>query len=255
MDWSLLACGRGGHVTYEPDESELAARLHVATPAGESWRCLRCGAFVPGEPRGHGPVADAPRVIRGRMLRDLVLMRLLAVERLVEGLALIIAAIAVWAWQGYQGTYSALLSKELPILQQAAEQFGWDLQHSLIAKWALDIANVGSGTLALLGGFLILYGLLRWAEAVGLWLAKRWGEYLAVVLTTVFLPWEIAELIHHVTVMKVVLLLVNIAAVVWLVWTKYLFGARGGRAALERSLAEVSILEVERAAAQGEPEG
>lgn len=184
------------------------------------------------------------------MLRDLVIMRLLAVERLIEGLALIIAAIAVWSWQGYRGTYSALLSKELPILQQAAEQFGWDLQHSWIAKWALDIANVGTGTLALVAGFLIVYGFLRWAEAVGLWLAKRWGEYLAVVLTTVFLPWEIVELIHHVTVMKVVLLLVNVAAVVWLVWTKYLFGARGGRAALEASLAEVSILEVERSAVE-----
>lgn len=255
MDWSLLACGRGGHVTFRPDETDLAERLHVTTPAGDSWRCLRCGTFVPGEPSTSGPASEAPRVIRGRMLRDLVIMRLLAVERVIEGFALIVAAIAVWAWQGYKGTYSALLSRELPILQQAAEQFGWDLQHSLIAKWALDIANVSTGTLALLGGFLILYGLMRWVEAVGLWLAKRWGEYLAVVLTTVFLPWEIAELLHHVTVMKAVLLLVNIAAVVWLVWTKYLFGARGGRAALERSLAEVSILEVERAAAQGEPDG
>lgn len=250
MDWSLLACGRGGHVTFRPDETDLAERLHVTTPAGDSWRCLRCGTFVPGEPRTSGPASEAPRVIRGRMLRDLVIMRLLAVERVIEGFALIVAAIAVWAWQGYKGTYSALLSRELPILQQAAEQFGWDLQHSLIAKWALDMANVGTGTLALLGGFLIVYGLLRWAEAVGLWLAKRWGEYLAVVLTTVFLPWEVVEVIHHVTVMKVILLLVNVAAVIWLVWTKYLFGVRGGRDALERSLAEVSILEVESAAVQ-----
>ena len=90
---------------------------------------------------------------------------------------------------------------------------------------------------------MILYGLLRWLEGVGLWLAKRWGEYLAVVLTSVCLPWEILELTHHVTAIKVVLLLVNIAAIIWLVWTKHLFGARGGKAAFEAKRASVSILE------------
>jgi hypothetical protein len=46
----------------------------------------------------------------------------------------------------------------------------------------------------------------------------------------------------------VVVLLINVAAVVYLVWSKRLFGIRGGHAAYEASLHEVSLLEVEQAA-------
>src|SRR5262249_42147525 len=66
VDWSLRACARKGHVTYAPTEPELRRRLHAATPVGEAWRCLRCGAFVPGRPHGSGPADDAPLVPRGR---------------------------------------------------------------------------------------------------------------------------------------------------------------------------------------------
>jgi hypothetical protein len=70
VDWSLLKCARKGHVTYAPDEPALRDRLHVATPAGEAWRCLRCGTYVHGEPHGRGPADHAPLVMRGRELRD-----------------------------------------------------------------------------------------------------------------------------------------------------------------------------------------
>lgn len=182
------------------------------------------------------------------MLRDLIIMRLLAVERFIEGLGLILAALVVWRWDGMKGDFASLWSKDLPLLQQIAEQFGWDLQHSVVARWIIDATDVTASTLFGIGALMILYGLLRWLEGVGLWLAKRWGEYLAVVLTSVFLPWEILELTHHVTAIKVLLLLVNIAAIIWLVWTKYLFGARGGKAAFEAKRASVSILEVEKSA-------
>jgi hypothetical protein len=45
-----------------------------------------------------------------------------------------------------------------------------------------------------------------------------------------------------------VALLINVAAVVYLLWSKRLFGVRGGHEAYERALHEVSLLEVEQAA-------
>lgn len=57
-------------------------------------------------------------------------------------------------------------------------------------------------------------------EGVGLWLAKRWGEYFAVVATSLFLPVEIYELTEKVTALRVGVFVVNIAAVVWLVVSK-----------------------------------
>src|SRR5207244_11008920 len=74
MDWNLRHCSRKGHVTYAPTEAELRDRLHGPTPAGEAWRCLRCGDYVIGAPRGEGPAERAPQVLRGRALRDAVIL-------------------------------------------------------------------------------------------------------------------------------------------------------------------------------------
>src|SRR5207245_2654745 len=84
-------------------------------------------------------------------------------------------------------------------------------------------------------------------EATGLWLLKRWGEYVAVVGTSAFLPLEIYELIEKVTVIRVGAFIINIAAVAYLLYTKRLFGLRGGRAAHEAERHSASLLEIERA--------
>jgi hypothetical protein len=79
-------------------------------------------------------------------------------------------------------------------------------------------------------------------EAVGLWLAKRWGEYFAAVATALFLPIEIYELTEHATKFKIATFALNVLAVVYLVWTKRLFGVRGGGKAYEAELTSESLL-------------
>lgn len=64
--WELITCGLGGHVTYAPDDSALAARLRASTGLGEVWRCLRCGDFALGGPQGRGAPEDAPLIMRGK---------------------------------------------------------------------------------------------------------------------------------------------------------------------------------------------
>ena len=72
------------------------------------------------------------------------------------------------------------------------------------------------------------YALLLLVESFGLWSGRRWGEYFSVVATSVFLPWEIYRPHREAHLVRVSLLLINIAAVAWLVWSKRLFGVRGG---------------------------
>jgi len=62
-----------------------------------------------------------------------------------------------------------------------------------------------------------LYGLLFLVEAVGLWLQKRWAEYLTSIATGSFIPFEIYELMHAVTAARIAALVVNIAVVVYLI--------------------------------------
>jgi hypothetical protein len=79
-------------VTYAPDEPNLRERLTAPTTAGTAWRCLRCGAFVPGDPHGRGPAAAAPLLRQGRELRDELILRVFAVERFLRFLVLGAAA-------------------------------------------------------------------------------------------------------------------------------------------------------------------
>lgn len=54
-----------------------------------------------------------------------------------------------------------------------------------------------------LGGVLVFYAVLHATEGIGLLLRKRWAEYITVVMTGFFIPYEIYILIHHTTHSKV----------------------------------------------------
>ncbi len=248
MDWNLQTCGRRGHETYAPNEPELRERLHVQTPAGEAWRCLRCADYVVGIPKGSGPADDAPEVPRGRLLRDKRIMRLLACERLLRGLGLVGLAVLVFVFRGSRSNLQQSFRTDLPLLRPLADQIGWNIDNSKIIRGIDDVFSFSSKTLTWIAVGLLAYAVLQFIEATGLWLVKRWGEYFAVVATSIFLPWEIYELIDRVTWLRIVLLLINVAAVVWLIWSKRLFGLRGGGAAYHREHEAESLLTVERAA-------
>jgi uncharacterized membrane protein (DUF2068 family) len=248
MDWSLRGCSRQGHATYAPDEPELRDRLRADTALGESWRCLRCGTFVVGDPAGRGPAEDAPIVLRGKALREAFILRILAVERWIRAFILGLLAVAVIEFESTQTSLQAWFERELPKLQPLARQFNYNLDKSPTVQHLRTLLHSRHGTLHLVEAFLIGYALLQLAEGIGLWSLKRWGEYVAAVGTSVFLPLEVYELTKEVTWLKVVAFVINIALVVYLVGRKRLFGVRGGRAAFERERHEDSLLEVESSA-------
>ena len=250
MDWNLSTCGRRGHETFAPDEPELRERLRVDTPAGEAWRCLRCATYVVGPPRYSGPADNAPEVPRGRLLRDKRIMRLLAAERVLRGLGLLTLAVLVFVFRKSKGDLRASFNTDLPLLRPLADQIGWNVDNSKIVRGINDVFSLSETTLVWIAVGLIVYAVLQFIEGTGLWLMKRWGEYFAVVATSIFLPWEIYELTERITWLRVVLLLINVAAVVWLLWSKRLFGLRGGGKAYDAEHDAESLLTVERAAAQ-----
>ncbi len=62
------------------------------------------------------------------------------------------------------------------------------------------------------------YGLLFATEGIGLWLEKRWAEYLTIIATGSFIPFELYELVRKLTVVRAGALVANIAAVAYLVY-------------------------------------
>jgi uncharacterized membrane protein (DUF2068 family) len=250
VDWNLRSCARHGHVTYAPDEAEYRAKLEARTPLGEAWRCLRCGSYVLGTPHGTGSADDAPVLLRGRALRSAFILRALAIERWVRGLVLALLGIAVFKLKSTQVSLQDLFEKDVKTLDPFFRQIHFKVSDSTTITSIEKILHAKPSTLNVIAVGLLGYGALQVAEGIGLWSLKRWGEYVAVVGTTAFIPFEVYELTENVSWLKIAVLLVNIAAVVYLLLSKRLFGIRGGKRAYEEQLHEVSLLEVETSAAQ-----
>jgi uncharacterized membrane protein (DUF2068 family) len=253
FDWNSRSCGLHGHATYAPTEPALAARLQATTPSGHAWRCLRCGAYVLGRPRRSGPADDAPIVLRGKALRDAFILRFLALERGVRGSLLVALAYGVWKFDGSRQALQSVFADYLPALKPVASKLSIDLQETGPVRLIERAFSAEHSTLLLVAGGVLLYGMLQLTEAVGLWLMRRWGEYVAAVATTVFVPLEIYELVEKVTWVRVGALVVNLFAIAYLIFTKRLFGIRGGRAAFEAERHNTSLIEVERSASLGQP--
>jgi uncharacterized membrane protein (DUF2068 family) len=250
IDWDRRHCSRKGHITYAPDEPGLRAKLHAVTPVGTVWRCLRCGDFALGEPHGSGPADRAPEVPRGRALRDLFILRFLAVERVLRGLLIVVAAWAVWRFSNSQDAVRRLFEDDLTAFKPAAEHFHYDLDHSPVVDTIRKTFDYKKSTLHLVAAALVGYAAIEVIEGFGLWWGKRWAEYLTVVATAAFLPLEVYELTEKISWFKIATLTLNILAVLWIVFAKRLFGARGGREAFEAERRGASLLEVEQAAGE-----
>lgn len=73
--------------------------------------------------------------------------------------------------------------------------------------------------------------MLELVEAVGLWWARRWAEYLTFVATALLLIPEVYELTETISATKIITMLINLAVLAYLLFAKRLFGLRGGGAA------------------------
>ena len=183
-------------------------------------------------------------VMRGKALRQAIIIRALAVERMFRAVVISLAAYAVWEFRGARGAIQATLDRDLPIFRNA----GFKVDQMTVVHELEKALAAKPSTLALWTLMLALYALIEVVEAVGLWLLKRWGEYFAVVATSVFLPLEIHDLTKGITMTRAVTFAINIAAVIYLVVSKRLFGVRGGRRAYDEERRGEQLLDVERAA-------
>jgi uncharacterized membrane protein (DUF2068 family) len=73
------------------------------------------------------------------------------------------------------------------------------------------IKELGLGSMVYAGLFL--------TEGIGLWLEKRWAEWLTVIITSSLIPIEIYEIYRHPTAIKIAVLLINMAIVAYLLHT------------------------------------
>lgn len=225
-------CSLKGHVTPAAEAQYPGRELAVELPEGQLARCLRCDAWVRTEvPPATGDPALLPRPLRGRALEELVVIRAIALERGLHVVFFLLVAVAL-----------VLIEIGLPVLKQDAQLILPLLDQTrsgqnLLSRWLNRLLELEGRHVWLLAAMALAYAVLEAVECVFLWQGKRWAEYLTVVATAAFLPLEISELLNGISVTKVFALIMNLAILAYLVWTKRLFGVRGGQAALQRELA------------------
>ncbi|MGO9437729.1 MAG: DUF2127 domain-containing protein [Terracidiphilus sp.] len=105
---------------------------------------------------------------------------------------------------------------------------------SRLINFLLDKASlIDDPILRRIGAFAFSYAALSLGEGIGLYLEKAWGEVLTLIITGSFLPWEIFEVIRHVTWVRIGLLIVN--TLVFLYLLKLVADRRKPSAAVEKS--------------------
>jgi uncharacterized membrane protein (DUF2068 family) len=203
---------------------------------GTRWyRCLRCDSWLALPPPAH-PTRRLPPErseielpLRGRALRDKIVLRLIAVDRGFHFVVLGALGVLVLVFSADRATLRHTFYKVLADLQGGTVSSQSHAHHGLLHE--LDtLFTTSSSHLHQLAAVLLAYGAVEGVEAVGLWYQRRWAEYLTFLVTASLLPFEVYEIANRTTVFKVLAFIVNVAVVVYLLLAKRLFGLRGGAA-------------------------
>lgn len=263
LRYELIGCGLHGHQLLGTDAAELRPEddLFARETNGLRWyRCLRCDSWVallpPDRPAVKYPPGrdEVALPLRGRPLRDRYILRLIAIDRLIHFLVLSALAAAVFLFASNKAALNAEFTRILKDLQGGvggpvnASRSG--IVHDLRRLFAVSINN-----LYLVGVAIAAYAALEGAEAVGLWLGRRWAEYLTFIATVVFVPYEVYELTKGISALKMLALVINVAIVAYLLVAKRLFGLRGGgKAERAEQAADTGWAPIERATPAPSPQ-
>ncbi len=133
----------------------------------------------------------------------------IAIFKLIKGVLLL--AVAIGALR--------LLHQDV-----AAETLRWinflrvDPENIFIQRLLTGLSIIDDHHLRELSIGTFLYSGLSLTEGVGLALRKRWAEYFTTIITASFIPLELWEIYRHLTPIKIALLIINIAVLIYLIW-------------------------------------
>jgi uncharacterized membrane protein (DUF2068 family) len=134
----------------------------------------------------------------------------IAIEKAVKGLLLTGISIRMLTLldQDVHGWAEAFINRH-----------GIDLANRYVQSGLERLSGVGNRQLVGISVAAILYATLLFIEGIGLWLQKRWAEYLTAAATAAFIPFEIYEIYERFTWIRLSILILNIF-VVWYLATR-----------------------------------
>lgn len=152
--------------------------------------------------RNHIAAGAKPRARDGRLLR------LIAVFKFLKSASLVALAAGVFR----------MMHQDIGMrLEQWVRAMHLDPGNRHVAMFLMRASNLTPLQIKKLGLVGLLYAGLFLIEGTGLWLQRRWGEWVTVVITGMLIPVEMYEIVPHPNVVKVLVLLLNVAVVWYLI--------------------------------------
>ena len=115
-----------------------------------------------------------------------------------------------------------LIAAGIGMLSVGAHTFAGQLQTDVgnhyVTEAFAKLSRVSPKKLHHLGIGCFVYAGLFANEGIGLWMRKVWAEYVTIIITGSFIPLEVYEMVEHRSVVKGVVIALNVAIVVYLVW-------------------------------------
>lgn len=128
--------------------------------------------------------------------------------KFLKGLLLLMVAV----------TALKLRHKDVPVfISNLADIFRIDPDNQYVNRLLERAAGIDARKLQEISAGSFFYSSLLIIEGIGLLLKKHWAEYMVIVLTASLIPIELYEIVRHLTWIRIAVLLINIAIVIYLV--------------------------------------
>jgi len=98
-----------------------------------------------------------------------------------------------------------------------AESLPQGFSEHLVREALAQVSGIPAFRWRQLGIVSLVYASVFTLEGVGLWLERRWAEYLTIVTSSLLLPFEFIAVTRHVTLVRTGVLLANAAIVAYLI--------------------------------------
>ena len=136
-------------------------------------------------------------------------LRTIAVYKLVKVLLLL-----ALAYGEVRLSDASLIAK----LATWASERPFGLEHKVVTQLLEWFSGLTASRVHALRMVTLAYAAVFATEGIGLWMQKRWAEWLTVIITASLIPLELWELFNKPNIGKAAVLIGNVAIVVVLIW-------------------------------------
>jgi uncharacterized membrane protein (DUF2068 family) len=137
------------------------------------------------------------------------MLRTIALYKLVKVLLLLLAA------YGELRLHDASLSAKLVTWAEARPT---GLEHEMVTRALQWFSGLSQSKIHALRFVTLTYAAVFAVEGVGLWMQKRWAEWLTTIITASLIPLEVWEFLSRPNLGKAAVVIANSAIVAYLVW-------------------------------------